>query len=99
VTEEVERTARATIEEQMTRKGYTKVEGDADCYIAIHAKVDEWFDGGLFKIEVLDGTTGNAVWRGKAEGALNVKSTPKRQKAAQRVIKKMFKSLPSKRTE
>ncbi len=97
--QEVERATRATIEEQMTLKGYTKVEGEADCYIAIHAKVDEWFDGGLFKIEALDGATGKPVWRGKAEGAMNVKSTEKRQKMAQRATKKMFKKFPQKRTE
>ena len=60
--QEVERAARATIEEQMTAKGYSKVEGKADCLITIHGQADEWFDGGLFKIEALDGKTGKAVW-------------------------------------
>jgi len=95
--QEVERAARAVIEEQMVAKGYTKVEGDADCYITIHAKADEWFDGGLFKIEAFDGKTGKPVWRGKAEGAVNVQSTAKRQKLARRVTKKMFKKFPAKR--
>ena len=94
---EVERAARETIEKEMSAKGYTRVDGKADCHVAIHAKKDEWFDGGLFKIEVLDGETGNVVWRGKAEGAVNVQSTGKRQKLAQRTVKKMFKKLPAKR--
>ena len=95
--QEVERAARDTIEKQMAAKGYTKVEGEADCYIAIHGKADEWFDGGLFKIEALDGKTGKPVWRGKAEGAVNVQSTAKRQKLARRVTKKMYKKFPAKR--
>jgi len=97
--QEVERAARAIVEEQMAAKGYTKVEGTADCYIAIHAEADEWFDGGLLKIEALDGNTRKTVWRGKAEGAVNVQSTAKRQKLAQRVTKKMFKKFPDKRGE
>jgi len=95
----VERAARATVGEQMALKGYTKVEGEADCYIALHAKADEWFDGGLFKIEAVDAKTGKTVWRGKAEGAVNVQSTAKRQKLVQRVVKKMFKKFPDKRAE
>ena len=95
--QEVERAARATIEEQMTAKGYSKVEGKADCLITIHGQADEWFDGGLFKIEALDGKTGKTVWRGKAEGAVNVKSTSKRQSLAQRTVKKMFKKFPPRR--
>jgi len=83
----------------MTAKGYTEVESDADCYITIHAQADEWFDGGLFKIEAIDGKTGKTVWRGKAEGAVNVQSTAKRQKLAQRTVKKMFKKFPGKRSE
>ena len=97
--QEVERAARATIEELMMTKGYTKVESGADCLIAIHGQADEWFDGGLFKIEALDGKTGKTVWRGKAEGAINVQSTGKRQALAQRTVKKMFKKFPSRRTE
>lgn len=97
--QEVERAARETIESQMSAKGYRKVDGPADCHIAIHAKKDEWFDGGLFKIEALDGETGKVVWRGKAEGAINVQSTGKRQKLVQRTVKKMFKKLPDKRTD
>ena len=97
--QEVERAARATVEEQMAAKGYTRVDGTADCYIAIHAEADEWFDGGLLKIEALDGKTRKTVWRGKAEGAVNVKSIAQRQKLAQRVIKKMFKKFPDKRRE
>jgi hypothetical protein len=95
--QEVERVTRETIEREMSAKGYTRVEGQADCHVAIHTKKDEWFDGGLFKIEVLDGETGKAVWRGKAEGAINVQSTNKRQKLAQRTVKKMFKKFPAKR--
>lgn len=97
--QEVERAARAVVEEQMAAKGYTKVEGTADCYIAIHAEADEWFDGGLLKIEALDGKTRKTVWRGKAEGAVNVQSIAKRQKLAQRVTKKMFKKFPDQRGE
>lgn len=97
--QEVERASRATIAELMTLKGYTKVEGEADCYIAIHTDTDEWFDGGLFKIEALDGKTGKPVWRGKAEGAVNVQSTGKRQKLAQRTVKKMFKKFPDHRAD
>jgi hypothetical protein len=97
--QEVERATREMIESQMSAKGYTRVDGKADCHIAIHAKKDEWFDGGLFKIEVLDGESGKVVWRGKAEGAINVQSTGKRQKLAQRTVKKMFKKLPDKRTD
>ena len=97
--QEVERAARATIEEQMTAKGYTQVEGQADCLITIHGQADEWFDGGLFKIEALDGETGKVVWRGKAEGAINVQNTGKRQKLAQRTVKKMFKKFPPRRAE
>ena len=40
------------------------------------------FIGGLFKIEAPDGKMGKPVWRGKAEGAVNVQSTAKRQKLA-----------------
>lgn len=97
--QEVERATRATIEEQMAAKGYTKVESGADCLITIHAKADEWFDGGLFKIEAIDGKTGKIVWRGKAEGAINVQNTGKRQKLAQRTVKKMFKKFPPRRAE
>lgn len=97
--QEVERAARATIEELMRAKGYTRVEGGADCLITIQAKADEWFDGGLLKIEALDGKTGKPVWRGKAEGAVNVKGTAKRQKLAQRSVKKMFKKFPDRRVE
>ncbi len=97
--QEVERAARATIEQQMTAKGYTKVDGKADCHIVLHTKADEWFDGGLFKIEALEGSTGKVVWRGKAEGAVNVQSTPKRQKLAARTVKKMFKKFPAKRVD
>jgi len=97
--QEVERATRESIEKEMSAKGYTRVDGKADCHVAIHAKKDEWFDGGLFKIEVLDGKTGNVVWRGKAEGAVNVQSTAKRQKLAQRTVKKMFKKFPDKRTD
>ena len=96
--QEVERAARETIEKEMSAKGYTRVDGEADCQIAIHARKDEWFDGGLLKIEVLDGTTGKVVWRGKAEGTVNVQGTGKRQKLAQRTVKKMFKKFPDKRT-
>ena len=39
------------------------------------------------------------LWRGKAEGAINVQSTGKRQKLVQRTVKKMFKKLPDKRTD
>jgi hypothetical protein len=97
--QEVERTVRATIESQMTGKGYTRVEGKADCLIAVHAKADEWFQGGLLKIEAVDGETGKVVWRGKAEGAINVQSTGKRQKLAQRTVKKMFNKFPARRVE
>jgi len=97
--QEVERATRATLEALMAAKGYTKVAGEADCYLTIHAQADEWFDGGLFKIEALDGKTGKTVWRGKAEGAVNVQSTSKRQKLAQRTVKKMFKKFPEKRSE
>ena len=97
--QEVERAARATIEEVMAAKGYVKVEGDADCLLTVEAKADEWFDGGLFKIEALEGKTGKTVWRGKAEGAVNVQSTAKRQKLAVRTVKKMFKKFPERRTE
>lgn len=83
----------------MSAKGYVKVEGEADCYLTFQAKADEWFDGGLFKIEALEGRTGKVVWRGKAEGAVNVQSTAKRQKLAQRVVKKMFKKFPARRSE
>jgi preprotein translocase subunit SecF len=95
--QEVERATRETIEKEMTAKGYMKVDGKADCRIAIHTKKDEWFDGGLFMIEVLDGDTDKVIWRGKAEGAVNVQSTGKRQKLAQRTVKKMFKKFPDKR--
>jgi hypothetical protein len=94
----VERAVRATIEEIMAAKGYTKVESDADCRLAIHSEADEWFDGGLFKIEALDGKTGEPVWRGKAEGAINVQSPAKREKLAVRTVKKMFKKFPNRRT-
>ena len=97
--QEVERAARATIVEQMTAKGYRQVEENPDCYIMLHTKTDEWFDGGLFKIEAVDSSSGKVVWRGKAEGAVNVQSTAKRQKLAQRYIKKMFKKFPAKRAE
>ena len=97
--QEVERAARAAIEEQMAAKGYIKVESGADCLITIHAKADEWFDGGLFKIEAVDGKTSKTVWRGKAEGAINVQNTSKRQKLAQRTVKKMFKKFPPRRAE
>ena len=97
--QEVERATRATIEGLMTAKGYTKVEGEADCFIAIHTQADEWFDGGLFKIEAIDGKTGKPVWRGKAEGAVNVQSTGKRQSLAQRTVKKMFKKFPDRRID
>lgn len=97
--QEVERAARVTVEELMTAKGYVKVDGEANCYLTIHAQADEWFDGGLLKIEALDGRTGKQVWRGKAEGAVNVQSTAKRQKLAQRVVKKMFKKFPERRVE
>ncbi len=96
--QEVEQAARTAIEQQMTAKGYTKVENGADCLIAIHGQADEWFDGGLVKIEAIDGKTGKTVWRGKAEGAINVKSTGKRQALAQRTVKKMFKKFPPRRT-
>ncbi len=91
--QEVERAARETIEKEMSAKGYTRVDGEADCQVAIHAKKDEWFGGGLFKIEVLDGKTGKVVWRGKAEGAVTVRAS-KRKKLAQRTVKKMFKKFP-----
>jgi len=97
--QEVERAARSTIEELMAAKGYAKVDGTADCLITVHAKSDEWFDGGLFKIEALDGKTGKVAWRGKAEGAVNVQSTGKRQKLAERTIKKMFRKFPDRRVE
>lgn len=97
--QEVERAARSTIEELMAAKGYAKVDGTADCLITVHAKSDEWFDGGLLKIEALDGKTGKVAWRGKAEGAVNVQSTSKRQKLAQRTVKKMFKKFPDRRVE
>jgi hypothetical protein len=97
--QEVERAARATIEELMMAKGYTKVESGADCLITIHGQADEWFDGGLFKIEALDAKTGETVWRGKAEGAVNVRSTGKRQSLARRTVKKMFKKFPQRRVE
>jgi hypothetical protein len=97
--QEVERATRATIEQLMTDKGYLRVEGEADCRIAIHAKTDEWFNGGLFKVEALEGRTGKPVWRGKAEGAINVQSTAKRQKLAVRTVKKMFKKFPARRLE
>ena len=48
-------------------------------------------------IEAVDGKTGKTVWRGKAEGAVNVQSTGKRQKLAQRTVKKMFKKFPARR--
>ena len=96
---EVEQAARATIEELMTAKGYTRVDRGADCLLTVHAEADEWFDGGLFKIEAVDAGTGKVVWRGKAEGAVNVQSTAKRQKLAQRVVKKMFKKFPQRRLE
>ena len=79
---EVERAARETIEKEMSAKGYTRVDGEADCQIAIHVKKDEWFAGGLFMIEVLDKKMGKVVWRGKAEGQVNVQGTGKRQKLA-----------------
>ena len=97
--QEVERAARTTVEELMAAKGYKKVESEADCYLTFHAEADEWFDGGLFKIEAVDGRTGKIVWRGKAEGAVNVQSTAKRQKLAQRTVKKMFKKFPERQTE
>lgn len=95
--QEVDRVVRAVIEELMAAKGYVKVEGRADCYITIHAKADEWFDGGLLKIEAADGETGKTVWRGKAEGAVEVKSIPKRQSLAKRTVKKLFKKFPARR--
>ena len=97
--QEVERVTRATIQSIMTEKGYVKVDGEADCLIAIHAKADEWFDGGLFKIEAVEGASGKIVWRGKAEGAINVQSTSKRQKLAARTVKKMFKKFPDHRVD
>jgi hypothetical protein len=97
--QEVERAARATVEELMAAKGYVKPDGKADCYLTFHAKADEWFDGGLFKIEAVDGRTGKVVWRGKAEGTVNVQSTAKRQKLAVRAVKKMFKKFPERRTD
>lgn len=97
--QEVERAVRATVEQLMATKGYAKTDGDVDCYITLHTKADEWFDGGLFKIEAVDGSTGKVVWRGKAEGAVNVQSTAKRQKLARRYVKKMFKKFPKKRIE
>jgi hypothetical protein len=97
--QEIERAARATVEELMAAKGYLKSDGKADCYLTFHAKADEWFDGGLFKIEAVDGRTGKVVWRGKAEGAVNVQDTAKRQKLAVRTVKKMFKKFPERRTE
>lgn len=95
--QEVERSVRATIEKEMSAKGYVRVDGEADCEVAIEVKKDEWFDGGFFKIEISDGKTREVVWRGKAEGAVNVQGTAKRQKLAQRTVKKMFKHLPAAR--
>lgn len=95
--QEVERGVRATIEGLMAAKGYVKVDGEADCYIGVHAKADEWFDGGLLKVEAVDGETGKAVWRGKAEGAVEVKSIAKRQSLAKRTVKRMFKKFPERR--
>ena len=95
--QEVERAVRAVIEGSMASKGYVKVDKDADCYVSIHAKADEWFDGGLLKIEAVDGATGKTVWRGKAEGAVEVKSIGKRKSLAQRTVKKMFKKFPERR--
>jgi hypothetical protein len=97
--QEVERAARATVEELMAAKGYVKSDGEADCYLTFQAKADEWFDGGLFKIEAVDGRTDEVVWRGKAEGTVDVQSTAKRQKLARRTVKKMFKKFPERRTE
>ena len=97
--QEVERAARVTVEGLMAAKGYVRSDGEADCYLTFQAQADEWFDGGLFKIEAVDGRTGKVVWRGKAEGAVNVQSPAKRQKLAQRTVKKMFKKFPQRRTE
>lgn len=97
--QQVERATRAAIVELMQAKGYTQVDSDADCQLAIHSETDEWFDGGLFKVEAIDGKTGQVVWRGKAEGAINVQSPAKREKLAVRTVKKMFKKFPQRRSE
>ena len=97
--QEVERATREAIEKVLSSKGYTRVDGEADFQMTVHVKKDAWFDGGLFKIELLDGKTGKVAWRAKAEGQVNVQGTPKRQKLAQRTVKKMFKKFPDKRTE
>lgn len=97
--QEVERTVRATVDELMLAKGYRKVDGAADMHLSIHAKADEWFDGGLVKIEAYEGATAKLMWRGKAEGTINVESTAKRQKMAVRTVKQMFKKFPDKRAE
>jgi hypothetical protein len=95
--QEVERAIRATVEGLMEAKGYAKVDAEADFTMVIHAKADEWFDGGLVKIEAVDGATGKTVWRGKAEGAVEVKSISKRKSLATRTVKKMFKKFPARR--
>ena len=97
--QQVDQATRAAIVELMQEKGYRQVEHDADCLVTIHSETDEWFDGGLFKVEAIDGKTGKVVWRGKAEGAINVQSPAKREKLAVRTIKKMFKKFPVRRSE
>ena len=38
------------IEGLMAAKSRVEVDAEADCYIASHAKADEWFDGGLLAV-------------------------------------------------
>ena len=93
---EVDKAMRQAVHEQLTSKGYMRVEAKPDFWMTIVVQKDEMMSSGEVRIEALDGATRDVIWRGKIEGYVQTESPSKRAKLGKRAVKKMFKKFPSK---
>ncbi len=98
---EMERAIRAEVDKQLASRGYRgyrTTECEAELQVAAYTVKDDFFPGGVLRIEVSMASTGKVAWRGKATGVVVANKPKKRQRVATSAIKKMFKPFPKSRS-
>ena len=95
---EVEEAIRHAVDEQMSARGFRRVDGQADLRVVSRAARDQFFPAGVLRIEISVRGSDELAWRGLAYEALPISDTPKkRQKLAGKAVKKLFKGFVSRR--
>ena len=90
----VERSVHDSVDRELSEKGRTMVDEQADCFVVSHAVRDAKFPAGLLKVEVGLRESGELAWRGMASGTVPDGKSGTVQKVVRKAVKKMFEQFP-----